>query len=231
MRSVKLLPHTILALLLTGMIFIPVPQLQAGASNKNGSPYGNGTFFPNNGTFSAIERSSNGFLGVLQFSTSSTNSSVSSLTNTGIATIYAEGQQFSGSAFGTINASGQTLAATYFANTILRSVTLPTLTYNSTTVVNTNSIIIGVIYTPVYGLTNFSQSNNVSGQFTASLANSYPNQTFSGNGQTTVFIQSPTYSNNTYTDFFGNVLDVYVYNVSNNNIIYNTTVAGVRLSQ
>jgi hypothetical protein len=133
MRSVKLLPNTILALLLTGMIFTPVPQLQAGASNKSGSPYGNGTFFPNNGTFSAIERSSNGFLGVLQFSTSSTNSSVSSLTNTGIATIYADGQQFSGSAFGSLN--GSTIAATYIANYTF-GVLVPTITAttNSTNV-------------------------------------------------------------------------------------------------
>jgi hypothetical protein len=214
------------------MIFIPVPQLQAGASNKNGNPYGNGTFFPNNGTFSAVERSSNGFLGVLQFSTSSTNSSVSSLTNTGIATIYAEGQQFSGSAFGTINASGQTLAATYFANTILRSEALPTLTYDTTTVANVPPAPPSVFYTPVYGLTNFSQSNNVSGQFTATLANAYPNQTFSGTGVTTVTIQTPSYREQVIpppSPAAG--LTVYIYDFANTNITYNPTVTGVRLSQ
>ena len=202
MRSVRLLPHTILALLLTGMIFTPVPQLQAGASNKSGSPYGNGTFFPNNGTFSAIERSSNGFLGVLQFSTSSTNSSVSSLTNTGIATIYADGQQFTGSAFGSLN--GSTIAATYMAFSPVYAL-LPTAT------IGTN----GQAQSVAYVSQNI--TNTCSGQFSANLNNSYPTQNFTGSGVTALTINLLTESN-------------FVVTIKTTNVFYNTTVSGSRLT-
>ena len=40
----------------------------AGASNKNGNPYGNGSFFPNNGTFNGVLRGPN-LVGITQFST------------------------------------------------------------------------------------------------------------------------------------------------------------------
>jgi hypothetical protein len=220
MRSVKLLPHTILALLLTGMIFIPVTQLQAGASNKNGSPYGNGTFFPNNGTFSAIERSSNGFLGVLQFSTSSTNSSVSSLTNTGVATIYAEGTQYIGSAFGNINSSASTIACTYSGNGVGQTYQLQSVTSVNDTLGNS----VGV----EYGLTNVSSSNNVNGQFSATLANSYPNQIFTGSGQSRVNITSVT-SSNVATNSSQRFQTV-AYIPTNSTVIYTTTVSGTRLT-
>ena len=160
MRSVKLLPHTILALLLTGMVFVPVTQLQAGASNKNGNPYGNGTFFPSSGTFSAIARGQDGFLGAFEFSTSNTNTSNA---NTGVATIYANGQQYSGNTFGVIDTAGSTISATYQAGytyslyVIKNTTNIATLT----TAVNTNILttnvtpILSAIYTNIL-TTNFS---------------------------------------------------------------------------
>ena len=221
MRFIKSLPNTILALLLTGMIFVPISQLQAGASNKSGNPYGNGSFFPNNGTFSAIERSSNGFLGVLQFSTTSTNSSPSTLTNnTGIATIYAEGTQFIGSAFGNINSSASTIACTYSGNGVGQTYQLQTVT----SVNDSNGNSVGV----EYGLTNASSSNNINGQFSAKLANSYPNQIFSGSGQTRVNISSVTSSivaTNSSQKF-----KTVEYIPTNSTVIYNTTVSGSRLT-
>ncbi len=135
-----------LALLLVGSVLALVPSLHAGASNKNGNPFGNGTFFPNTGTFSAIVRGNYGLIGAVEFSTSKSNTSTSSLTNSGVATIYANGQQYVGSAFGVIN--GSTIAATYFGS---------------------NSII--------------SSTNTCSGQFSATLQNSYPNQIFYGTGE------------------------------------------------
>ena len=205
MRFIKSLPNTILALLLTGMIFVPISQLQAGASNKSGNPYGNGSFFPNNGTFSAIERSSNGFLGVLQFSTTSTNSSPNTVTNnTGIATIYANGQQFTGSAFGSLN--GSTIAATYIAFSPVY-ILLPTAS------LRTNGTVESVSY----------QSQNItntcSGQFSANLNNSYPTQNFTGNGATAVTINSLDVNTNTF-----------LARINTTNVFYNTTVSGSRLT-
>lgn len=40
----------------------------AGASNKSGDPFGNGTFFPTSGTFSAVLRGTD-LIGITQFST------------------------------------------------------------------------------------------------------------------------------------------------------------------
>lgn len=177
------------------------PALHAGASNKNGNPFGNGTFFSNSGTFSAIERSSNGFLGVLQFSTFTTNASTNSLTNSGIATVYADGQQFTGPVFGSI--SGSTIAATYIGY-FQYGVLVPTINFSTNG--STNSIT----------YSNATISNTINGQFSATLQNSYPNQIFSGQGQSTVNL---------------NILDPQTLIISNSNKIFNATVSGSRISQ
>ena len=160
-------------------------QLQAGASNKSGNPYGNGSFFSDTGTFSAIVRGKDGFLGIVQFSTSPTNASSVVSTNagttgtsgtTGIATVYAYGEQFIGTANGTV--SGSSLAATYFANynynLLLPNSTVTTLT-NGQSQTNTSYAAQSV-------------SDTVNGQIDCTLYNSYPTQSFSGTGQaTTIF--------------------------------------------
>lgn len=182
-------------------VFSLAPHLHAGASNKSGSPFGNGTFFPNSGTFSAIDRSSNGYLGVMQFSTSATNSSTNSLTNSGVATIYANGQQFSGPAFGSVN--GSTIAATYIGNYAF-GILVPTVNLNTNGTTNSITYAEQVL------------SNTCSGQFTASLQNAYPNQIFSGQGQNTVITKD---------------LDPVTFIITNTTTQYNTSVSGSRLTQ
>ena len=160
---------------LSALLLCMIPQVQAGASNKNGNPYGNGTFFSDSGTFSAVERSSNGFLGVIQFATRTANTSTNSLTNSGIATIFAEGQQFVGSAFGTVN--GSQIAATYsgfFGVFIL----LPQVNRD------TNGNVIATTFQ------SQNLTNSCSGQFSGTLQNSYPTQFFNGQGQSTVLLNS-----------------------------------------
>jgi hypothetical protein len=147
MRLVKSLPPTILALLLTGMIFIPVPQLQAGGSNKNGNPYGNGSFFPNNGTFSGVIRGEN-LGGITQFSTSVTNALS---TSRGAAFLYINGFSYSSGVAAVLDPASSSLNA-YFS-----------------TAAETNG-----------------GTNILGGGFLGSLQNSYPNQTFTGNGFVTV---------------------------------------------
>jgi len=51
------------------LMLLSSTHLAAGTSNKNGSPYGNGTFFPTTGTFTGVLRGVN-IVGVTQFSTS-----------------------------------------------------------------------------------------------------------------------------------------------------------------
>ena len=156
--------------------FLGSSHLQAGSSNKSGNPYGNGTFFPDSGTFSAIVRGTNGFLGVMQFSTTSaapTNSLTNSGSTAGVATVYAYGEQFSGTANGVV--SGSSIATTYLAN------------YSYNLLIPSNNITL-----QTNGVTTTNQSfsteavnDTVNGQFDATLYNSYPTQSFSGTGQAT----------------------------------------------
>lgn len=147
-----------LALLLVSSALAFASTLHAGASNKSGNPFGNGTFFPDSGTFSAVIRGNNAVVGAVEFSTSSSNTTISSLTNSGVATIYADGQQYVGSAFGVI--SGSSITATFFGDNSIAGSPL-----------------------------------SMSGQFSATLRNSYPNQIFSGTGEGAIS------SNNTVISF------------------------------
>jgi hypothetical protein len=70
-----------LAFLFVALIFVLSPSLRAGASNKNGNPFGNGTFFQTTGTFSAVVRGQN-LSGTMMFSTgANTNGAASSGSN------------------------------------------------------------------------------------------------------------------------------------------------------
>lgn len=154
--------------------FLGSSHLQAGSSNKSGNPYGNGTFFPDSGTFSAIVRGSNGFLGVMQFSTAaaaSTNSSTN--VDNGVATVYAYGEQFSGTANGVI--SGSSIATTYLAN----------YSYNLLIPSNTITLQTNGVTTTNQSFSSQAVNDTVNGQFDATLYNSYPTQGFSGTGQAT----------------------------------------------
>ena len=55
-------------LLIASIIGIANPTLHAGASNKSGNPFGNGTFFSTSGTFSGVLRGIN-IVGITTFST------------------------------------------------------------------------------------------------------------------------------------------------------------------
>jgi hypothetical protein len=71
-----------LALLLFGSALVFAPDLQAGASNRNGNPFGNGTFFQTTGTFSAVVRGPN-LSGTMLFSTGVNNGTNSATNSTG----------------------------------------------------------------------------------------------------------------------------------------------------
>ena len=204
---------------------VSLSDLRAGASNKSGNPFGNGTFFPNTGNFSAILRSTNGFLGVVQFTTGSTNVTISSSTNSGVASVYADGIQYIGSAVGTINTPAQTIAVTYSGIAGALITQLPTLAASA--VLDTNSVTVGYTYSS--GVTNFSSSNSCNGSFQANLQNSYPNQIFSGQGQATARFSTLTYSNvpantNPLTPAY------YLYSPTNFIVPYVVSVQGSRLN-
>jgi hypothetical protein len=80
MRTPNFYSLNSLALIAAGLVSLGTSQVQAGASNKNGNPFGNGTFFQTTGTFSAVIRGEN-LSGTMLFSSgvgtngASTNSS------------------------------------------------------------------------------------------------------------------------------------------------------------
>lgn len=84
-----------------------IPQLHAGASNKNGNPYGNGTFFDTTGTFSAVVRGEN-LSGTILFSTGASTNGVSS-NSTGSSVIVYGGNTYMGNSAGMWNPSSGTI--------------------------------------------------------------------------------------------------------------------------
>jgi hypothetical protein len=68
MRSLKKISFGSMVLIVAGVMIFGSSALQAFASNRNGNPFGNGTFFQNNGTFSAVIRGQN-LSGTMLFST------------------------------------------------------------------------------------------------------------------------------------------------------------------
>ena len=147
-------------------------DLQAGASNKNGNPFGNGTFFTTGGTFTGVLRGTD-LVGVTQFSTS-TNASLTG----GTVVIYdaALGMYNDGmGVYASLDPAANTLTALILPNT-------------NTAIVAPNPLSTNPDAVPA----NIFQG---AGSFSANLSTHPPNQTYSGNG---VITQIPdTTTNNT----------------------------------
>jgi len=185
-----------MALLLVGSALAFAPVLHAGASNKNGNPFGNGTFFQTTGTFSAVVRGEN-LSGTMLFSTgantnSSTNSSGGSTTisylgspdgfsRAGIYIGNATGMwdpssgAISGQIWGGLTLSGTNSTTIYpeIYNTPLFP--SPIITVSGTGVTN-------IVYVEPVGSNYFNDTAYISGNFSGSTQNKYPNQTFTAQG-------------------------------------------------
>jgi hypothetical protein len=202
---------TLGALLLVCMI----PQLHAFASNKNGNPYGNGTFFQTTGTFSAVVRGQN-LSGTILFSTGASTNAVST-NSSGSSVIVFQGNTYMGNSAGMWNPSSGTIDGQIWGGQGL-SGTNSTTVY--TEIFNTNNfpvpinVVSNVVIPPTSGTvsaagvvipgspgTNYSVTNTIyvepvgtnyvqdgvymSGFFDGNVQNSYPNQTFTAYGTLT----------------------------------------------
>ena len=129
---------------------------------KPGGPFSNGTYFPNDGTFSAVLRATD-LVGTLQFSTSS--SSVSS----GTAVVYNEGTHYYGNSSGAFNPSSKEITVQFQASSEGQG----QQTYAFSDITTGKS-------------TNYSyfDSSFCTGQATCKTKNDFPNQKFSGTGTT-----------------------------------------------
>ena len=107
-------------------LFAAIPStLHAGASNKNGNPFGNGTFFSNSGTFSAVIRGEN-LSGTMLFSTGVNDSGAASNGPTamspgtgGSSVIVFQGNTYQGNAAGMWNPSSGTVSGQFWGGQTL----------------------------------------------------------------------------------------------------------------
>jgi hypothetical protein len=127
-------------------------QLQAGASNKNGNPYGNGTFFQTTGTFSAVVRGQN-LSGTMLFSTG-VNTNGGTTNNAGGSTVIVYGgYTYQGNTWGMWDPSSGSVSGVFQGGQMLSGT-------NSTSV-----------YPEIYNSTNTNVYTDPSG-------NTYTNQYF-----------------------------------------------------
>ena len=134
-----------------------------------GGPFSNGSYFPNDGTFSAVVRGGD-LTGTMQFSTSST-ANANGAGSTGVSSIYYDGYIFSGNSQGALDPSTSSMAVTFECSSAGQAQNNFT-TENATTLATTVTRYIGGIYLGGYADCNTS--------------NSYPNQKFTGTGNATV---------------------------------------------
>lgn len=149
-----------------------------------GGPYSNGSYFPNDGTFSAVVRGEN-LTGTLQFSTSSNASS------TGVASIYFDGDTYQGNSQGALNPQASTMTVNFQAdvtgqgqNTIEVqtpvTVDVPNvITENGTTTVITTQ---ETSFVPTREILYF-DSLYLNGAANCKTSNALPNQKFEGTGE------------------------------------------------
>jgi len=205
--------------LFAASVFLSGSQLFAGASNKSGNPFGNGSQYGNDGTFSAIIRGAD-MTGVTQFSTYGGSGSVTTglLRNTNVsgtnaanvpgqASIFLQGQSYRAITTAVIDSAANKISAVFSQIT-----GIPYNTQNGATVLT---------------ITNSGTNVVTGGEFNANLKNSFPNQTFSGSGSLgwALNITNPLYilQTNTVTS----TIITVTTNVDINNLVTSsTTVSG-----
>jgi hypothetical protein len=157
-----------------------------------GGPFSNGSYFPNDGTFSAVVRGEN-LSGTIQFSTTSGPGKITELVekggagSTGVSTIYYDGDTYLGNSQGSYNPQASTMEVNFQAdvqgqgqNSI--SVQTPVTTFGTSTsngvVTNTSTTTFQTTEQILYF-----DSLYLNGYAECKAANAFPNQKFSGSGE------------------------------------------------
>jgi hypothetical protein len=180
MKLTLLLPTLVLGFMISA-------SFEASAfGGAPGGPFSNGSYFPNDGTFSAVVRGEN-LTGTLQFSTSSIASS------TGVASIYYDGDSYIGNSQGASNPVDSTMTINFQAdaegqgqNEIL--VQTPVTTSETTNVINPLTGQVTPVQTtqtefvPTREILYF-DSLYLNGAAECKTSNAFPNQKFEGAGE------------------------------------------------
>jgi hypothetical protein len=170
-----------------------------------GGPFSNGSFFPNDGTFSAVVRGEN-LSGTVQFSTTvgagtsavaGAGGATAGSGSTGVATIYYDGDTYFGNSQGAYNPQASTMAVTFQADAqgqgeqefeVSTIVDLGDLIETTTTVNPDGTVVTTETVTPQREITPqasiiYFDSIYLNGFANCKTSNSFPNQKFSGNGE------------------------------------------------
>jgi hypothetical protein len=196
----------LLALFLVVFVPIATSPVALAFGGPNSNPFGNGSYFPTEGTFQTTIRGKN-LSGVATFST---GDAAASVMPSGSFTVSYQGTSYSGNVDASIDPAAGTIAATLEASVTREGTGTSTTTVSSsfeatgsavvtqpsTVVIDpvTGSYIVvpgGEVVEPTYGwvdekaTSRYQDTAYVSGAFTAKLKNSFPNQIFKGNGSMT----------------------------------------------
>jgi hypothetical protein len=163
--------------------FTSAPEARA-FGGAPGGPFSNGSYFPNDGTFSAVVRGEN-LSGTIQFSTTS-GSGETRAGSTGVSTIYYDGDTYLGNSQGSYNPQASTMEVNFQAdvegqgqNQIIVSKPITTLGTSTSNGVVTNTST--TTFQP-YREYLFFDSLYLSGYANCKTSNAFPNQKFSGSG-------------------------------------------------
>jgi hypothetical protein len=170
--------------------FTSAPQARA-FGGAPGGPFSNGSYFPNDGTFSAVVRGEN-LSGTVQFSTSS-GSGETGAGSTGVSTIYYDGDTYLGNSQGAYNPQASTMTVNFQAdvegqgqNSIV--VQTPVTTTETTNVINPLTGQVTPVQTSQTQFVptrqyQFFDSLYLNGAVECKTSNAFPNQKFSGSGK------------------------------------------------
>jgi hypothetical protein len=195
MQPSKSLPSAFLSVFLTGVFLFPISQSLAGGSNKNGNPYGNGTFF-DGGTFSAVIRGQN-LSGTMLVSAPPGVSGGSNSTSTngsgGVATIIIQGQTFQANANANVDANSSQIAGNFYGGYELSG-------QGSNSVLTTNT---PVPITSEITLINTNYQYNISTLTNTNISTNffYTNQIYTNIGYVTIYATNPDTGVITATNF------------------------------
>ena len=183
------LPYSLLLTTLTLGISLSSSTEALAFGGAPGGPFSNGSYFPNDGTFSAVVRGEN-LIGTLQFSTTSdagapvqfevvdpeTGQPTLQDTNTGrgssgVSTIYYDGDTFSGNSQGSLNSEASTMVV-MFQGDLAQQGQLSDIIVTEIINGNINEREI-----------NYLDSVYLSGAASCRTSNAFPNQKFDGDGE------------------------------------------------
>ena len=184
MKKTSTLAPLLIGSLVAMLQFASAPEAHA-FGGAPGGPFSNGSYFSNNGTFSAVVRGEN-LSGTVQYSTTS-GSGETRVGSTGVSTIYYDGDTYLGNSQGAYNPQASTMAVNFQAdvqgqgqNSI--SVQPPVTTFGTST---SNGVVTNTSTTTFQTTTQilYFDSLYLNGYAECKVANAFPNQKFSGSGE------------------------------------------------